>query len=102
MKRDSKLRYNGYIGRCCPLFKWRQCCKCGYEFRREIGWQFINGPFFNGAGKWYYICKDCAPTEKDAIKIAVNLPSRPQHKPIAPPPTPIPSKCTKETQSDKI
>jgi len=68
MKRDHKPKYDGLFP-VFTLFEWKQCCKCGQDFRRERGWQFWTGPFYAGRGGLKYLCRECAPTEEAACEI---------------------------------
>jgi len=52
---------------------WKFCGECHKEFRFEYGWKYEIGPFFNGVGKWKYLCVDCIPNLKAATKIATGL-----------------------------
>ena len=50
-----------------PIFAWRQCINCVYEFRRMRGWGKIVGPYWGPhAGNWKYVCSDCASDIKAA------------------------------------
>lgn len=55
------------------LFSWKFCCICQTEFRREIGFSFISGPFFNGYGVERHICKRCAGDKEIANLIALEF-----------------------------
>ena len=72
MKRESKAdtRYRHGVYRTWPLFFWRECNWCGKEFRREWGWHFLAGPWLNGVGRRYPLCRTCAPTIEDAHRYA--------------------------------
>ena len=69
MKRDHKPKYDGLFP-VFTFFEWHQCCKCGKDFRLERGWVFQAGP---RAGSWpiswWYLCRECAPTEEDAHRV---------------------------------
>ena len=65
MKRDHKPKYDGLFP-VFTFFEWKQCCKCGQDFRRERGWQFWTGPYYAGRGVLKHLCRECAPTEDDA------------------------------------
>jgi hypothetical protein len=53
-----------------PIFSWKQCCICKYEFRREHGWKcYYNpsrNPYLINPGLDIYLCQSCAPTKFDA------------------------------------
>jgi len=74
MKREAQFerKYKHGVYRTWPLFKWRYCEICGKEFRREWGWNYMGGPFFNNMGQYYYLCKQCCPTWKDANRAAMS------------------------------
>ncbi len=48
-----------------PLLFWYPCCQCGQEFRRETGYVTITGPYYNGKGKYKYICNTCCNGSRD-------------------------------------
>jgi len=53
------------ISRTFPLFFWRRCDKCKQEFRREWGWYFVTGPYYNGRGHGRFLCGSCAKSWDD-------------------------------------
>jgi len=83
MKRKSKKYLDG-IYRDFPLLFWKECMECKQEFVREKCYRKLMGPFFNGSGKWKYICSDCAKSIDEAADIFDRHCS-------SPPPTPPPS-----------
>lgn len=62
MKRPAKIIKVSVI---LPLFTWRRCMVCGFEFRREWGW-LLRCP-----RRVYYLCLDCAPTEDEAREVCL-------------------------------
>lgn len=91
MKRKSRVWYEYGIYKHYNLFSWKKCDCCGDEFRREIGFTFLTGPFHGGKGVWRYLCKSCTPTIEIANDYAVNGGWMPTCPP--PPPPPPPKKC---------
>jgi len=94
MKRKPEPEYSLGLYRTFPLFNWYKCCRCGLEFRYECGWRFLSGPFYGHLADTRYICRSCAPTKKDAIKIANDnntWGSVPTTRPKWPPPPPAPT-----------
>lgn len=85
MRRKHKEIFENGINRYYGLIVWRQCCICKDDFRRERGWSFIVGPYCNGAGRRYFLCKKCAPTKDAANFIALTLNNSYKLK-ISPPP----------------
>lgn len=67
---------------CYPLFFWKTCCACGYQFRRERGWQkeATDIAFM----PLRYICATCAPNESVAAEIFDSRPWRAQLPAVAP------------------
>jgi len=96
MKRDHKPKYEGLFP-VFTLFGWKQCCKCGMDFRRERGWQFWTGPFYAGRGGLKYLCRECAPSEEVAYEIANLHIEPPTERPKGPPPPPPPTANTSST-----
>ena len=87
MKREHLEQYEHGIYKHYGWFFWRQCCKCNHGFRRDRGWKFLSGPFFQGVGHWRYLCGTCAPTKKDANQLAmagVYRGTRPPRAPFQP------------------
>ena len=74
MKRAAKpiCGYNVFSSR--TILAWRKCRMCNKEFRRERGWRLIGPPIFNGVATVFYLCGDCAPTNEDAERIAMERP----------------------------
>lgn len=70
MKRKHKQVYERPLYRHYGLFIWRQCSCCKEDFRREKGFRFLVGPFFNGMRRWLYLCGSCAPEDSAAHKFA--------------------------------
>lgn len=85
MKRRHKEEYD-HIYDHYSFFSWKQCCICKQDFKRESGYRFIAGPYYRGSGRWYYLCKECAPTRKEAYKVYKNRSYLPKTKPPPPPP----------------
>lgn len=90
MRRTStpSKKYEHSIYREWPVFFWKTCCKCKQEFRRERGWRFLSGPYYNGGGHWRYLCSTCAPTREAANHLALDgvyIPPRPPAPPVAEP-----------------
>lgn len=81
MKRAAQNRHQVY--REYPLFVWKRCYRCRQEFRRERGWRFLTGPYFNGRGHWRHLCGSCAPTRTRAEHLAFVA-----HMPTPEPPPP--------------
>ena len=50
-----------------PLFMWTQCECCKKDFRREWGWRTMY------VKRSIYLCKDCAPTVADVVKVINKL-----------------------------
>ncbi len=86
MKRKAVKKYEHGIFRTFPLFSWLKCDSCKKEFRRELGWRYLSGPFHGRSGIWKYVCKDCVPSKEDAHLYA--LKQKLPLKPKAPPPSP--------------
>ena len=89
MKRDHKPKYEGLVP-VFTFFEWHQCCKCGQDFRRELGWQFWTGPYYAGRGVLKCLCRECAPTEEVAYEIMKLHIEPPTERPKGPPPPPPP------------
>ena len=71
---------------CYPLLFWKDCCACGFQFRRERGWQKIDiGTSFK---PFRYLCASCAPDEKTAITVFERCPWRVPMPKVAPPAPP--------------
>jgi hypothetical protein len=87
MKREAHFeqKYKYGVYRTWPLFKWRYCEICGKEFRREWGWNYLGGPFFNNIGQDYYLCKQCCPTWEEAHRAACEGVHRGKRPPPPPP-----------------
>ena len=88
MKRKAKVnyRYRHGVYRTWPLFYWRECDCCGKEFRREWGWHFLAGPWLNGIGHRYYLCRTCAATLEEAHTYARSGPGNSRRSPPPAPP----------------
>lgn len=89
MKLPHHRKYILGIHQSFPLIFAKQCVCCGYDFVRESMWSFVGGPFYGTSGKWYYMCRECAPTRWDAHRYA-NLKfgnASPTSAPPPPPPT---------------
>ena len=71
MKRNHIIKYQ-YLYRHFPLFFWAKCCGCDKDFRREWGWYSVAGPYYNGMGRKYCLCKTCAPTRAIANDFFLN------------------------------
>lgn len=91
MKRQHIKQYEHGIFKHFSLFRWHLCCACNKEFRREKGWRFLSGPFFNGHGHLKYVCAKCVPTKERANEYALNSEWMPP-RPPAPPPPPVPKR----------
>jgi len=90
MKRKHKRIYDFDITSFFSLFKWRQCCVCKMDFRREMGWRFFAGPSYGTKRREYFVCSSCAPKKDNVVGIIMNrtyLPRRPL-APKQPPPKP--------------
>lgn len=89
MKREYIKQYDHGIYKHYGLFFWQRCSCCKKDFRREKGFRFLTGLFFNGAGRWRYLCQKCAPSKSVANEYAVlgkYIPPRPSAPPPPPPP----------------
>jgi hypothetical protein len=87
MKREHKKVFKNGIFSHFGLFRWKQCCKCKKDFRREKGFCFYTGPLKRG--KWYYLCSTCSPTWDRANELALAgcyIPPKPKYRPPPPPP----------------
>ncbi len=76
--------YPAVVYKTYPLFFWKLCDKCRKEFRREWGWHYVSGPYFNGRGHRRYLCHSCADIRGVAAEYASgihNLPPRPPAPP---------------------
>lgn len=69
MKRPYK---KDFVSRTYPLFFWRKCAKCGFEFRRERGWSTTRIICGCDAGK-IYLCSSCASTKPAAESLLLSL-----------------------------
>lgn len=69
-----------------PLLFWKDCCACGYQFRRERGWQKIATDI--AFEPFRYLCASCAPDEKTAAKIFSSKPWRVPMPGVTPPAPP--------------
>lgn len=58
MKRPHLEKDSRYM-RIFTLFRWNQCDMCQSDFRRELGWRYMTGPFYAGVGLWVYVCGEC-------------------------------------------
>ena len=67
MKRKPKNNPNIYIS--FPLFSWKRCINCGFEYHREKLFRKLMGPFHNGFGTWKYICTNCADDKSKAERL---------------------------------
>lgn len=74
MKRQAKPKSDYIIFSVSPWFVWRECRVCKKEFRRERGWRMIGPPICGGRASEFYLCGECAATEKDAIRIGNTRP----------------------------
>ena len=74
--------HHGSITSCWPLFFWKQCLKCGQEWRREKGWEVYGGPYCGGRGLTEHLCGSCAPTKARAVEIINNRGTRPNVTPV--------------------
>jgi len=63
MRRELKEKYP--VEKYNPWFFWKECEKCGSEFRREKGFRYVTFAF----GCYDYICSNCAPSMDSAIKL---------------------------------
>jgi hypothetical protein len=88
MKRDH-VSLPAEVFRSFPIFFWVQCACCKKDFRREKGWRWLSGPYVNGAGRWKYICSECAPTREVAAFRAKSMQGPPLARPAPPPNPPI-------------
>jgi hypothetical protein len=68
MKKPFKKVYEKLYRMMWPCLLWKYCINCNNEFRKERGWRFICGPYFNGEGHNRYICFDCAKDKYEATK----------------------------------
>jgi hypothetical protein len=85
MKREPKCKLNPKP--VYPLFRKRFCEKCKMNFVREPGWKYQKIHFcgYGVSSTNEYLCKDCAPTQKEAYRFfKPTRPSPPQgnSKPI--------------------
>ena len=62
-----------------PLFSWRLCHKCGMEFRREWGWQYIIYRFVNSGMDGACFCGRCFKNQDEVEDYIKNW--RPQAPP---------------------
>lgn len=72
MRKKSKKKYET-LSRCFPLLFWKKCDRCHDSFRWEWGWSALTGPYYNGCGRWRYLCKECAPDSQAASDYFYNL-----------------------------
>lgn len=94
MKREAQHDFTYGPWRQRSWFFWQACSCCKQEFRRELGWHFITGPFGGGCGVRRYLCATCAPTEADAIRLYEHRRDyRPPAPPAPPPPPPLPPRA---------
>ena len=81
MKRKH-IRKHPNLYRIYSFFRWKRCCKCGQEFRRERGWRCLDVPIRGHCYTEYYLCKTCAPDYETANKYFLNrewsLPPKPE------------------------
>lgn len=71
MKRDKIENWNT-LKKFFSLRDWKTCSKCEKEFRAEKGWQAIISPYEGKLGVALYICKECAPSQAEAMTYFVN------------------------------
>jgi hypothetical protein len=75
MKRDKKEEFElpNSVRRTYPILIWRECEKCGKEFKYEWLWcETTLVPGIAGGGMSYiksFVCKNCASTSEEARKI---------------------------------
>lgn len=72
------------------FFKWRLCCCCGLEFRRENGWvaySYLDSwdALLTSLSIPHYMCETCAPDRSTASKIAFLKPWVPPMPKCKPP-----------------
>ena len=93
MKLPHHRKYIHGIHRHFPLLIPKQCAACRHDFVRESMWTFIGGPWHGKMGVWYYLCRKCAPSKRDANEYASNhmhrrILDKVQGRDFVPPPPP--------------
>ena len=94
MKRVGYRQKYPYLYRVFPLFFFRECSKCGMEFKWELGWSDLTKPWVAmvdggcNRGTWTYLCRKCAPTKKQAHKYFIEYEEHSNY--VRPPAPPIP------------
>ena len=67
MKRENRDRPWQEIHLAFPL-RFKECRKCGKDFRWELGWRALVGQLAGGVTRWLYVCKSCIPHRHKASK----------------------------------
>jgi len=71
MKKEHVEKYRLGVYTDFSLFIWHQCASCNEDFRREKGYRFLVGPFYNGGGVWRYLCSQCISSKAEAHAFAL-------------------------------
>jgi hypothetical protein len=83
MKREKRYYYPK-VKKIYPIIFWRECKKCGKEFKRETGFSIVD-IFANDELRINFLCGDCAVDFDGAYEIAINekYPPKPEINPSA-------------------
>ncbi len=66
MKRSPENKRLSAIKEKKPIFHWKKCECCGYEFKREQMFVVYRWGFNRTIREWWY-CKNCTPTKEDVL-----------------------------------